>query len=241
MEKAVSASHAIGLGMFVALHDSLDRDGMQWEWMTFEPTAWLKGNGGAGLLRIYFPQISNATQQKAFSWRQARTRCLVFLRWVKAKKPYWVVDEHPEHPGSGLVRLEDDPSLVWDAIRVIALQRPEAMARRSDLVAIGRARPGYSTIHAYGGPIRANTFHVDSVLVGSDRDSVINVYTPYGAWMEEGSYLVSARRSESGAYEVIGFAAGARRIENGWLKEPRQALSDVSDRIRQSRKLVPGR
>jgi hypothetical protein len=238
MEMAVAHAHAVGVGSVLSIQDSIAPDGMPWRWMVFQSRRWLKGNVPAERFRIYFPQSSNFGYREVSEWlRSPPVECLVFLRSVAdPNSPYWVVAEHPDFPGAGVVRLSvgDTARQESSAARAIARLTPEELAWRSAIVVVGEARPTRARIRAYGKVISYTEVGVDSLLVGTVPPGPIRVYGLYGSLGVTGPVLLMLRPGESGAYEVVGATAGVLPIKNGAVEQLGESISSVAGRIRRA-------
>ena len=237
MEFAVSGSHIVGVGTLTAMGDSLDKDGMGWSWMTFDPERWLKGGPGMWPLRLYFPTISHFAQRQAFEWsKEGPVRCLIFAHLVNDPRwRYWALPEHPGFPGHGIVRLEDDPDVERRATRVIAAVRPEALARRCALVVVGHSTPNRTPLRALHGHAKGVQVRVDSVISGrAVPGQVLHplFFGPYGLLSETGDLLLMLRPCSEGGWEVVGFGAGALKIRDGIVTDLNEPLANVVARIR---------
>ena len=240
-EMAASGSDGVALGTCAGYRDSIAADGVQWAWMDFRPASWLKGNAGLGQFRVYFPQISDFSRSKA-SGRldHSGSQCLLFLRHVAGSGPdYWVVSEHPEFPGAGLLLgSEVDTAASSAAARAVAATTPESLARRSEHVVLGELRATSSRIPYDGHPIRCSEILIQSDLSDPSPPRSMLVYTLFGAPAAGGRAIVMLKQGQGGAFEIIGFSAGLIPVDGQNVPRYTTQLSPFLDRLRAARPTV---
>ena len=240
MEFAASATQAVGIGVCSGLQDSLDSEGNWWHWMVFTPDRWLKGGPGTAKLRLFLPTTSSLTRKSAAKWINGTARCLVFMRHVESGQDgYWVVAEHPDFPGAGVLRLDATIGATSVAIenraaRAVSDNTLAGVARRSPLIIVGNVYPTTQRITFRGQTLKCPEVAIDSVVAGARPQGTLRVYTPYGGLPREGHMLLMLTPGEGGAFEVVGFESGAYDISNGEVTPLGQPLTAVVRSIRQS-------
>ena len=228
-EMAVTASDAIGVGLVHSPRDSIDDDGALWRWATFEPSRWLKGDGGTESLRVFFSTIAGTGGYERLSRASsgATTPCIAFLRRVSTGM--WVAVEHPDYfqrggvlPWAGV----DAESLV---IRAVAAQTLESITRRSSLIVIGKTILNRAPCHVDGRSVRCAEVVVDSLIAGDLPNSPLRVFSAYGGFALYPKVLLMLRPDGDG-YQVVGTAAGVLPIVGDRVGS--ESLTAVLKRVR---------
>lgn len=232
VELAVSASHLIGVGEAESVADSLDREGTLWQWMVFQPRRWLKGDGGSRRVRVYFSQITDIGHRRIEAWTLP-ARCLVFVQ--RRADGLLVLLEVPDIPGDGILRLgaEGDTSQETVVLRGVARETPEAIARRSSLVVVGRTTPGLVNCEVNGHIARCAQVEVDSVIAGQLPRGPLRVHLSLRSGFESiPAVLLMLRPDGYGNYENVGFGGGVLRISGGRVEALGESVQSVVLRIR---------
>jgi hypothetical protein len=234
VELAVSASHAIVVGRVLAVRDSIDSEGMLWRWMVLDPVRWLKGNAGRARIPVYFSQITSTGYHKVFSWpNRPLPTCLVFMRRAGDR---WRLVEAPDIAGGGVIQLAPKPEGTDEAaaVRGIARQTLESLARRSTLIIVGKTVQTDAICHAHGKSVRCADVVVNSVIVGALPSGPIRVHTLFGGFDSHPHVLLMLRPDGSGGYENVGFGSGTLPINGDRVEALGENLRDLVGRIRQA-------
>lgn len=246
LEKAIGESQFIGVGTVVAGHDSIAPDGMLWRWIVFRPRRWLKGSASTHDVRTYFSQISDCAYRQVLSWKGTRPlTSLVFIRQLSNSK--LAIAEEPDNYGCGILRVTSSPGLEEaKVIAAIVRQTPEEVARRSDLIVVGRTTDKWDTCSAYGRHTRCTEVQVDSVIAGTAPTGPLRVYGRYGglfvpARSPGGLYppvMLMLRSSGGRGYEVVGFSSGVLTITGNKVDALHATIGNVAARLRKARSAV---
>ena len=219
-EMAVVGSDAIGVGVVHTLRDSIDDTGELWQWATFEPRRWLKGNPGTKPFRVFFPQAlgTGGYGRLLRSGSGAPIPCMAFLQRVESRSGYerelfrrmdrshgpWIAAEYPYfYRAGGIVPRagSEAESLVRGALRT---QTWEALARRSTLIVIGSTiDPSSSPCHTAGRTVRCFEVVVDSVVSGNLPRAAIRVFDASGSFGDY-SHVLFMLRPDGDGYQVVG-------------------------------------
>jgi hypothetical protein len=238
-EFAASSSDAVALGAVTAVHDSTDKGGLAWQWMDFRLSAWLKGDPGSKPLRVYFPQVSHLTVENARDHAvRATASCLAFLHHAhSATADYWVVLEHPDFPGSGLLfDVTADSGAAKAAASAIRSLQPESLAAHADRIVLGQLSPSPSPITYRGSSLKCTQVAIEPDVAGSGYEATIRVYGPYGALSATGRHIVMLKRGEGGAYEQLGFNAGVIPVAGDSVPSAHCSLATFLERLRAARR-----
>lgn len=241
VELGVSGSQAIGVGQVIAVHDSLDADGVPWRWMTFAPKRWLKGAASPSNTRIYFSQITSYCYNKIAAWpSRPAPSCIVFIRRAGN---LWVLAESPSMPGGGVMRLGSNVDEIADeaaVVRGIARQAPEEIARRSALIVVGKTVQRGAVCVTHGNAVKCADVVVDSVITGTLPPGVIHLHTLFGGFDTYDHVLLMLRPDGSGGFENVGFSGGTLPIVDGQVNSLGLSAQDLIGRLRQATAAAAG-
>lgn len=218
------------------------------------PTEWIKGQGPLKPLLVGYSQFdSNGSELFKALRGRVPIQTVLFVRQIsptpKDKIPEdflevnpvsaeidWYLNCNPNDWHSGVFDLTSIPNAdaQTQTIRdVYAKQSIESMAGRADLAVVAERQPSPAPCEIDGKSDSCTSFRVLDVILGRTNSETIVTYSIFGKRIGSGQYLILAKATGLGTWEILGVRAnGVMKIEDGNVPQLGTSLNSAISKIR---------
>lgn len=218
LELAVSESDAIGFGYVAAVRETIvdvvGGTGIPARSLTLRPTEWLWGAPGGSAMAVGFSATDHSSlfsELLVASGLDTRPACF-FLKHLRSG---WALRDYPDPPPLQLLTQGEAGAMRQRIRRIIALQSPDSLLARADLVVLGVRGETDARCATSRGVRECAPVSVKEVLAGPSVSDSIVVYGVMLGQMPPGEALYLLRKMPDGLYETVGFRSGSLPVRSG--------------------------